>query len=246
VADVGRGNRKDVRNAVEAAHPAARKWRAATAHNRSQVLYFLAENLAARTDEFADRLYRLLGEDGRAEVDATIRRCFTWAAWADKYDGAVHHTPMRNVTLAMPEPIGVIGIVAPDEAPLLSLASLVLPAIAMGNAVVVVPSERAPLLATDLYQVLDTSDVPGGVVNIITGRRSELLGPLASHDDVDAIWVHATRAEAAEAERLSTGNLKRTWTDWHGRDWFSERDGEGDEFLRHATQVKNIWVPYGA
>jgi aldehyde dehydrogenase (NAD+) len=246
VADVGRGNRKDVRNAVEAAHSAARKWRAATAHNRSQVLYFLAENLAARADEFADRLYRLLGEDGSAEVEATIRRCFTWAAWADKYDGAVHHTPMRNVTLAMPEPIGVIGILAPDEAPLLSLASLVLPAIAMGNAVVVVPSERAPLLATDLYQVLDTSDVPGGVVNIITGKRSELLAPLAGHDDVDAIWVHTTRAEAAEAEKLSTGNLKRTWTDWHRRDWFSVRDGEGDEFLRHATQVKNIWVPYGA
>jgi aldehyde dehydrogenase (NAD+) len=150
------------------------------------------------------------------------------------------------VTLAMPEPIGVIGMIAPDEAPLLAFLSLVLPAVAMGNAVVVVPSERWPLLATDLYQVLDTSDVPGGVVNIVTGLRSELLTPLAGHDDVDAIWVHGTQVEAAEAEKLSTGNMKRTWTDWTLRDWASELGGEGSEFLRHATQVKNIWVPYGA
>jgi aldehyde dehydrogenase (NAD+) len=246
VAEVGRGNRKDIRNAVEAAHAAAGKWAKATAHNRSQVLYFLAENLEARSAEFAERLRLLTGADGRAEVEATVRRCFTWAAWADKYDGAVHHTPVRNVTLAMPEPIGVIGMVAPDEAPLLAFLSLVLPAVAMGNAVVAVPSERWPLLATDLYQVFDTSDIPGGVINIVTGLRSELLTPLAGHDDVDAIWVHASHAEATEAEKLSTGNMKRTWTDWHARDWMSELEGEGSEFLRHATQVKNIWVPYGA
>ncbi len=245
VAEVGRGNRKDIRNAVEAAHAAQGKWAAATAHNRSQVLYFLAENLAARSGELAERLRSVCGVDGGAEVEATIRRCFTWAAWADKYDGAVHHTPVRNVTLAMPEPIGVIGILAPDEWPLLAFASLVLPAIAMGNAVVVVPSERAPLLATDFYQVLDTSDVPAGVVNIITGQEGELLPALAGHDDVDAIWVHRSREAAKEAEQLSVGNLKRTWTDWHQRDWLSEREGEGAEYLRHATQVKNIWVPYG-
>jgi aldehyde dehydrogenase (NAD+) len=246
LSEVGRGNRKDIRNAVEAAHAAASKWARATAHNRSQVLYFLAENLEARGVEFAERLRLLTGQDGRAEVEASVRRCFTWAAWADKYDGAVHHTPVRNVTLAMPEPIGVIGMIAPDESPLLALLSLVLPAVAMGNAVVVVPSERWPLLATDLYQVFDTSDVPGGVVNIVTGMRSELLTPLAGHDDVDAIWVHGTQAEAAQAEKLSTGNMKRTWTDWTMRDWASEAEGEGNEFLRHATQVKNIWVPYGA
>jgi aldehyde dehydrogenase (NAD+) len=246
LSEVGRGNRKDIRNAVEAAHSATYKWSRTTAHNRSQVLYFLAENLEARGVEFAERLRLLTGTDGRAEVAAAVRRCFTWAAWADKYDGAVHHTPVRNVTLAMPEPIGVIGIVAPDESPLLASLSLVLPAIAMGNAVILVPSERWPLLATDLYQVLDTSDVPGGVVNIVTGTRAELLTPLAGHDDVDAIWVHGTRAEATEAEKLSTGNMKRTWTDWTMRDWASDAEGEGSEFLRHATQVKNIWVPYGA
>ena len=244
--EVGRGNRKDIRNAVEAAHKAQPGWQRATAHNRSQVLYYLGENLAARELEFAERLRQLTGEDGRGEVAAAIARCFTWAAWADKYDGAVHHTPMRNVTLAMPEPIGVIGIVAPDEAPLLAFVSLVLPAAAMGNAVVAIPSERFPLLATDLYQVLETSDVPGGVVNIVTGHRSELLAPLAGHDDVDAVWVHGTRDEVTEAEKLSTGNMKRTWGDWTLRDWHVPSQGEGALFLRHATQVKNIWVPYGA
>jgi aldehyde dehydrogenase (NAD+) len=244
--EVGRGNRKDIRNAVEAAHAAQPKWGGATAHLRAQVLYYLGENLAARQAEFAARLATLTGDATAAavEIEASVRRCFTWAAWADKYDGAVHHTPLRNVTLAMPEPLGVIGIRCPDEAPLLGLLSTVLPAIAMGNAVVAIPSTTAPLLATDLYQVLETSDVPGGVVNLVTGTITELLAPLASHDDVDACWCFGTQVEAAEVERLSTGNLKRTWTESWLRDWAA--DGEGTEFLRQATQVKNIWVPYGA
>ena len=244
--EVGRGNRKDIRNAVEAAHAAQPKWAGATAHTRAQVLYFLGENLAARQAEFAARLTALTGVDGAAEAEAAVRRCFTWAAWADKYDGAVHHTPLRNVTLAMPEPIGVIGVRCPDEAPLLGLLSTILPAIAMGNAVVAIPSLQGALLATDLYQVLDTSDVPGGVVNLVTGTHAELLAPLAGHDDVDACWCFGTQPEAAEVERLSTGNLKRTWTEWFVREWASAIDGEGTEFLRQATQVKNIWVPYGA
>jgi aldehyde dehydrogenase (NAD+) len=245
VAEIGRGNRKDIRNAVEAAH-AAGGWSRATAHLRAQVLYYIGENLAARAGEFAARLKSLSGSSGTREVDAAVRRCFSYAAWADKYDGAVHHTPFRNVTLAMPEPIGVIGVAAPDEAPLLSFLSVTLPAIAMGDRVVVIPSETAPLLATDLYQVFDTSDLPGGVINIVTGLRKELLTPLAGHDDVDAIWVFASRAEATEAEKLSAGNMKRTWTEWTVREWLSADDGEGSEFLRQATQVKNIWVPYGA
>ena len=246
VGEVGRGNRKDIRNAVEVAHAAQGKWASATAHTRAQVLYFLGENLAARQSEFAARLTALTGQDGAREAEAAVRRCFTWAAWADKYDGAVHHTPLRNVTLAMPEALGVIGIRCPDEAPLLGLLSTVLPAIAMGNAVVAIPSTTAPLLATDLYQVLDTSDVPGGVINLVTGTIAELLAPLASHDDVDACWCFGTQAEAAEVERLSTGNLKRTWTESWLRDWEDAAMAEGTEFLRQATQVKNIWVPYGA
>lgn len=245
LAEVGRGNRKDIRNAVEAAH-AATGWARATSHLRAQVLYYIGENLAARSEEFAQRLREVTGKSGKREVEAAVRRCFGWAAWADKYDGAVHHTPLRNVTLAMPEAMGVIGVICPDEAPLLGFLSTVLPAVAMGNAVVAVPSMSAPLLATDCYQVFDTSDLPGGVINIVTGLHRELLAPLAGHDDVDAIWVFGTQAEAAEAERLSCGNMKRTWTEWMVRDWFDEGEAEGPVFIRQATQVKNIWVPYGA
>ncbi len=243
-----RGNRKDIRNAVEAAH-AARAWAQATAHTRAQVLYYVGENLAAREAEFTARLQSLLGfpgEQAAAEVHAAIQRAFGYAAWADKYDGAVHATPLRNVTIAMHEPLGVLGLVAPVEAPLLGFLSLVLPAIAMGNTVVGVPSERWPLLATDLYQVLETSDVPAGVINIVTGLRKELAPVLAGHDDVDGVWFFGPREEAAEVERLSAGNMKRTWVEWETWDWLDPAAAAGPEFLRQATQVKNIWVPYGA
>ncbi|HEU4881255.1 MAG TPA: aldehyde dehydrogenase family protein [Longimicrobium sp.] len=245
--DVGLGNRKDVRNAVEAAHKAG-GWAKGTAHNRAQVLYYLAENLAARTDEFVRRIAQMTGDEAGAEreVDASIRRLYTYAAWADKYDGLVHAAPMRNVTLAMNEPIGVIGVACPDAAPLLGFVSAIAPAIAVGNAVVVVPSERWPLAATDFYQVLDTSDVPGGVVNIVTGKRDELTETLAAHDDVDAVWYFGGAEGSTMVERLSAGNMKRTWVSYgRDRDWFDAEQGEGREFLRQATQVKNIWVPYG-
>jgi aldehyde dehydrogenase (NAD+) len=245
--EVALGNRKDVRNAVEAAHKAS-GWAKQTSHNRAQVLYYLAENLAARTDEFARRIAAMTGDDAAAarEVELTINRLYTYAAWADKWDGDVHGTPFRMVTLAMREPIGVIGIACPDEAPLLGFVSLVAPAIAMGNTVVAVPSERWPLAATDFYQVLDTSDVPGGVVNIVTGKRDELTQTLAAHDDVDSMWYFGTAEGSELVERLSAGNMKRTWVGYgRPRDWSDAVQGEGPEFLRHATHVKNIWVPYG-
>jgi aldehyde dehydrogenase (NAD+) len=246
IGEVGQGNRKDIRNAVEAAHKAS-SWARATAHNRSQVLYYLAENLAARAEEFGRRLTGFQdAASAEREVALTIERIYTWAAWADKYDGSVHHTPYRNVTLAMPEPIGVLGVVAPDSWPLLGFVSTVLPALAMGNAVVAVPSAQAPLVATDLYQVLDTSDVPAGVINIVTGLPDELAQVLASHDDVDGIWYFGSAEVSAEVERLSAGNMKRTWVDLgRSRDWTDPRRGAGEEFLEQATQVKNIWIPYG-
>nr|MCU0619314.1 aldehyde dehydrogenase family protein [Gemmatimonadaceae bacterium]MCU0627373.1 aldehyde dehydrogenase family protein [Gemmatimonadaceae bacterium] len=244
--EVGEGNRKDVRNAVAAAL-AASGWAKATGHTRAQVLYYIAENLAARAGEFAARLDAMSGRtDGAREVDASIARLFTCAAWADKHDGAVHNVPIRGVALQMNEPIGVIGIACPDDAPLLGFISLVAPAIAMGNAVVAVPSERSPLAVTDFYQVLDTSDVPGGVVNIVTGPRDELAKTLAQHDEVGAMWYVGGDTGIAMVERESAGNMKRTWCEAAGtRDWFSPVQGEGREFLRHATQVKNIWIPYG-
>ena len=247
IGEVGQGNRKDIRNAVEAAHKAA-GWARATAHNRAQVLYYVAENLAARSDEFSRRLAASSGDVTAAqrEVELTIDRIYTYAAWANKYDGLVHHTPYRNVTLAMPEPVGVLGVVCPNVAPLLGFVSTVLPAVAMGNTVVAVPSAQAPLPATDLYQVFDTSDLPGGVVNIVTGLGGELAPVLAAHDDVDGIWYFGSAEVSAEVERLSTGNMKRTWVDLgKDRDWTDPRPGAGEEFLEQATQVKNIWIPYG-
>ncbi|MBW3554798.1 MAG: aldehyde dehydrogenase family protein [Gemmatimonadetes bacterium] len=249
LAEVGTGNRKDVRNAVEAAQKALNGWSRATAHNRAQVLYYLAENLAAREEEFARRLRDLTGAseaDARREVELSIRRLFVYGAWADKWDGAVHHTPFRNVTLAMPEAIGVFGVICPEEWPLLGFISTVLPLVAMGNTVVAVPSESAPLAATDLYQVLDTSDVPAGVINIVTGPREPLVETLAGHYDVDGLWYFGPHSGAAAVERLSAENMKRTWVGHGGvRDWADPARGEGPEFLRRATQVKNIWVPYG-
>ncbi len=246
--EVAQGNRKDIRNAVEAARKAD-AWGRGTAHNRAQVLYYIGENLSVRAEEFTARLVRLTGvraKDAVGEVDLSIRRLFAYAAWADKWDGQVHHTPYRNVTLAMPEPIGVIGIACPDEPALLGFVSLFAPAVAMGNPVVVVPSERWPLLATDFYQVLETSDVPDGVINIVTGKRDELAEVLSSHDEVDVMWYFGSQGGSAAVERLSAGNLKRTWVSYgKGRDWSDSRQGEGQEFLRRATQVKNIWIPYG-
>jgi aldehyde dehydrogenase (NAD+) len=241
-------NRKDVRNAVEAAHRAA-GWAGVTAHSRAQILYFIAENLAAREQEFGQRLCALSGagdDRARREVACAIERLFSCAARADKWEGVVHRPPLRGVTLAMPEPVGVLGIVCPDEAPLLAFVSLAAPAIALGNTVVMVPSERAPLLATDLYQVLDTSDLPGGVINILTGDRRELATTLAAHDDVDGLWYFAADDVAGECERLSVGNMKRTWVA-HGvrRDWFAAEQGSGPEFFRRASEIKNIWIPYG-
>jgi len=247
LADIGEGSRKDIRNAVEAAHKAT-GWTRATAHNRAQVLYYIAENLAIRADEFANRIAQQTGsKDAAREVQASIERLFYWAAWADKYDGAAHQPPMHGITVALNEPVGVIGIVCPIENPLLGFISLVAPAIALGNRVVAVPSEAHPLSAIDLYQVLDTSDLPGGVLNIVTGSSDELARTLASHGDIDAVWRHDGSPDGcAEVERLSSDSLKRTWTGGaKGRDWFDAKQACGRTVLQHASQVKNVWIPYG-
>ncbi len=246
VGHAGLGSRKDVRNAVEAAHKAA-GWGKATGHNRAQVLYYIAENLSARAKEFTERLVSFGMNNGavKAEVETAIRRCFWYAAQADKFDGMVHQTKTNNVSIAMHEPLGVMGVACPNGSPLAAMVSLVMPAIAMGNAVIVVPSQDHPLAATDFYQVLETSDVPAGVVNIITGPRDDLAKTLAQHDDVAGMWYFGTADGAEMVERESAGNLKQTWTEDGGaRDWTSAQ-GQGKEFLSRATQVKNIWVPYG-
>ncbi len=244
---VGIGNRKDIRNAVEAAGKAS-GWGKTTGHLRAQILYYMAENLSARSEEFAARIAAQTGRSAKSateEVETSLSRLFSYAAWADKYDGAAKSVPIRGVALAMNEPVGTVAAFAPDEMPLLGALSVIAPAMAMGNRIILVASEAAPLSATDLYQVLDTSDVPGGVVNILTGNHADLAGPVASHLDVDAVWSFSTAEISKTVEKAASGNLKRTWVNY-GRnpDWASTA-GEGTRFLQAATEVKTIWVPYG-
>jgi len=247
IAEVGEGNRKDIRNAVEAAH-AARGWAPSSGHLRAQILYYMGENLDARRTEFAARIALMTGaskRDANREVEASVRRLFTYGAWADKWDGAVHNVPIRGVALAMNEPIGVVGVGCPDDSPLLGFISLVAPLIATGNTVVAIPSEPHPLAATDLYQVFETSDVPAGVVNIVTGARDVLAKVLAEHDDVEAMWYSGPGDGVKMVELASASNMKRTWCPSPATDWYDEAEGEGREFLREAVQVKNVWIPYG-
>jgi aldehyde dehydrogenase (NAD+) len=243
----GLANRKDLRNAVEAAAGAA-SWAKTTGHARAQILYYMGENLSARADEFAARIRDLTNSGthaAMAEVEASIQRLFTYAAWADKYDGAAKGVPLRGVALAMNEPVGLIGAFCPDEASLLGLVSVIAPAMAMGNRMVAVASEPFPLAATDFYQVLDTSDVPGGVVNILTGSHAELAPQMAGHMTLDAVWSFSSSDLSAMIEREAAGNLKRTWVNnRRARDWLGP-EGEGRAFLQAATEVKTIWVPYG-
>ncbi|HMD72659.1 MAG TPA: aldehyde dehydrogenase family protein [Steroidobacteraceae bacterium] len=245
---VGAGNRKDIRDAVEAA-AGAESWAKTTAHLRAQILFYVAENLSVRAQEFRRRLVDLTGVTGgaaRREVSASIERLFSYAAWADKFEGAVHRPPARQLALSVHEPLGLIGVVCPDTLPLLSFISLIAPVIAVGNRCVAVPSERYPLLATDFYQVLDTSDLPGGVLNIVTGESDSLAKTLAEHDQVDGLWYHGTAQGSALVEKASIGNLKRTWVnDGRARNWWSPTTGEGRVFLAAASQVKTIWLPYG-
>nr|WP_309502688.1 aldehyde dehydrogenase family protein [uncultured Roseovarius sp.] len=238
-------NRKDLRNAVEAARGAA-GWARSSGHGRAQILYYMAENLSARADEFANRINAMTGKrQGEKEVEASISRLFTYAAWADKYDGRVHGVPIRGVAMAMHQPVGIIGAFCADESPLLGMLSVIGPAMAMGNRCVVVASEPFPLAALDFVQILETSDVPGGVVNVLTGCHADLAPHLAAHGDVDAVWSFSSSDISGEIERASAGNLKRTWVNnGHARAWMGAA-GEGHEFLQAATEVQNIWIPYG-
>lgn len=242
IGHVGQAGRKDIRNAVEAA-ASAKAWSRTTGHLRAQILYYVGENLSARAAEFAHRIDAMTGKKtGAKEVETAVDRLFTAAAWADKYDGQVHGVPMRAVALAMKEPVGVIGALCPDEAPLLGLVSLMAPALAMGNRVVLAASTPFPLAATDFFQVLETSDVPAGVVNILTGDAEALAEPLAAHMNVDAVWSFASADLDSTIEQASALNLKRTWVPQGAIDWSQDHSRT---VLQQSTEVKNIWVPYG-
>ena len=246
--DVAAGNRKDIRNAVTAAVK-AEAWGRSTPHLRAQILYYLAENLEPRRAEFTKRLESLMGlgePDAVREVNLSIEALFRAAAYADKYEGSVHQPPLRGVALAMKEPMGIIAILCPEEWSFLSFITLGATALAMGNRIVCVPSERGALLATDFYQVLDTSDVPAGVWNIVTGEGA-ILGPeLARHAEVEAMWALVSHEVQTDVEALSACNLKRVFCD-HDRclNFANMTRGQQEWLLHQAVQIKNIWVPYG-
>ncbi len=178
-------------------------------------------------------------------MDSSIQRCFHYAAWADKYEGALHQPPQGLLVPVLNEPLGVIGLICPDENPLLSFLSILLPSLAAGNRSIVIPSPSYPLIANDLIQVMETSDIPAGAVNLISGNPAEMIETLAAHEDLDGIWVFGTEEVVCQAKRLSTSNLKRVWSN-EGQvvDWYSPA-AQGREWLRQASQSKNIWIPFG-
>jgi aldehyde dehydrogenase (NAD+) len=249
--EVGEGNRKDVRNAVEAAYGATPGWGKRAAYNRSQILYFVAENLDAQFARYAKLLDAMTGcgaEAAEREVTTSIDRLFYWAAFADKYGGQVKETPLYGATVSIHEPVGVVGIACPDQSPLLAFVSLFAPAVVRGNTVVIIPSQQYPLAAVELFRVFECSDVPAGVVNVITGDRNHITKTLAEHMEVTSMWYFGPEPIGSyHVERLSASNLKRTFCNYGvSRDWFSEQQGQGHEFLHHATQVKNVWIPAGS
>jgi aldehyde dehydrogenase (NAD+) len=233
--EVSLANRKDLRNAVEAAQK-AKSWSKTTGHLRAQILYYLAENLSARGAEFSSRIKDMTGKQGRDEVEQAVDTLFTYAAWADKYDGQVHGVPIRGVALAMKEPVGVIAALC-DARPLAGLIEVVAPAIAMGSRVIASASEAFPLAATDFIQVLETSDVPAGVVNLLTGDHVDVAFHMGAHMDIDAVWSFSDTSHAAMIEAASASNIKRTLA--------APVPGAAKSMLEAATEVKNIWVPYG-
>ncbi len=234
--EVPLANRKDLRNSVEAAH-GAKSWSGTTGHLRAQILYYLAENLSVRATEFEARIKSMTGKSGAAEVQTALSTLFTYAAWADKYDGQVHGVPIRGVALAMKEPVGVIGALCPDDGPLSGLVATLASALAMGNRVVLAASEPYPLAATDFIQVLETSDIPAGVVNILTGSHAEIAPHMGSHMDIDAVWNFSSSPLQEIIEASSASNLKRTLT--------AAQPLGAKDMLAAASEVKNIWVPYG-
>jgi acyl-CoA reductase-like NAD-dependent aldehyde dehydrogenase len=233
-ANVARGSRKDVRDAVRAARTAFPKWAALTAYNRGQVVYRIAEMLEARRAEFAKL------STGVGEVERSIDRLVWYAGWADKLAQVLGSSnpvagPYFNFTV--PEPTGVVGIVAPEEPPLAGLVSRLAPAIVGGNATVVLASEASPLAAVELAEVLATSDVPGGVVNLLTGYRKELAPILAGHMDVNAIDLAGADGQVEELERLAADNVKRVVR--------GTPDDQSPWEIAAFLELKTVWHPIG-
>ena len=248
ICDISRSNRKDVRNSVEEASKAFSKQ--LSNFNRSQILFYLAENLSQRKDTFIDLLINISDLnyiDAKKEFDLSCERIFYYASMADKFEGVIHNPPLRGLTMAVKEPIGVITSILDDNQPLLSLATVMSSVFANGNTNIIVPSEQTALIATLMYQVLDTSDVPAGYINILTAKQNELNLTLAQHENIDGIWAFSENAKTRSSIIKETAfNLKRFWCPKNKNiDWSSNSEEFLLEFLYQGSQVKNIWIPYG-
>jgi acyl-CoA reductase-like NAD-dependent aldehyde dehydrogenase len=243
-----RASRKDLRDAVRAARAAWKGWSEATAYNRGQVLYRVAELMEGRREQFAHELTEMGRKNAGHEVEAAIDRWVWYAGWSDKIHhvaGTVNPVAGPYFDFTFPEPTGVVGVVAPEEPPLLGLVSRLAPVIVSGNAAVVLASERRPLPAVTLCEVLATSDVPGGVVNVLTGLKVELIPWLASHMDVNAIDTTGVPDHlVAEVEAAAAANVKRVVGDGSG-DYFDE-SAQSPYAIIDFMEMKTVWHPMGA
>ena len=248
ICDIAQANRKDVRDSVEIAAKSFAKQ--LSNFNRSQILFYLAENLQQREKTFVDLLVALCGSspvNASKEFSQSCERLFYYAAMADKFEGNVHNPPMRGLTLAMKEPLGVMTTILSDDSPLLNLVTVMGSVFSTGNTNIIVPGQKTSLIATELYQVLDTSDVPGGYVNILTAKENELNKTLSQHENIEGIWYFgADSAQRSNIIKNTTSNLKRYWCPEEKHlDWTNTSEQFLNEFLYQSTQVKNIWIPYG-
>jgi len=248
VARPARASRKDLRDAVRAARAAWRDWSDATAYNRGQILYRVAELMEGRREQFEQELRGLGAGDPGREVAAAIDRWVWYAGWSDKVHqliGTVNPVAGPYFDFTFPEPTGVVGVVAPEEPALLGLVSRLAPVIVSGNSAVVLASERWPLPAVTLCEVLATSDVPGGVVNVLTGFTKELVPSLASHMDVNAIDLTGVPDPLIpEVEAAAAANVKRTIRDGSG-DWFDD-SAQSPYAIIDFMEMKTVWHPMGA
>jgi acyl-CoA reductase-like NAD-dependent aldehyde dehydrogenase len=249
-ANVPRCTKKDVRNAVEAAAKAGAGWAKRTPYNRAQILYRLAEMLEARSAEMADAL--ALGGTAKTgaakEVAATVERIVHFAGWADKYEqvlGSVNPVASPHFNFTLTEPVGVVAVLAPEDAPLLGLMTLVLPVITAGNSVVALASRKAPYPSILLGEMLATSDLPAGVVNLMTGDRKDMLPTFATHEHIRAISAVAEGDDAVALQRGAAESVKRVKLQAPGTDWFSEKH-ESPYAIRDFTEAKTVWHPIGA
>ena len=249
-ANIPRCTRKDVRNAVEAAAKAGAGWAKRTPYNRAQILYRLADMLEARAPEMsvALALNGTTADAAAKEVRATIDRIVHYAGWADKYEqvlGSVNPVASPHFNFTITEPMGVIGILAPENAPLLALMTLILPAITTGNSVVALASHAAPYPSILLGEMLATSDLPGGVVNLLTGERKEMLPTFATHEHLRAVAATATKEEATALQQGASESVKRVILHDPKTDWFSSIH-DSPYALRDFTEAKTVWHPIGA